>query len=113
MVEDFLTSFGSLLQSGSAAGQLTPEALVLPYLCSVLGALVLGKFTGNLGNLTMPLNCSALFLGAMASTWLLSGINLPMDHVVQQPLLVSMIGMVAGAFAMMWWLRGDKAHAGI
>ncbi|MBC8036762.1 MAG: hypothetical protein H7X89_06060 [Rhizobiales bacterium] len=92
-------------------GELPPEALLLPYLCSVLGALVLGKFTGNLGHLTLPVNCLALFLGAMASTWLLHGIDLPMDHAVHQPLLVSMLGMMAGAFAMMWWLRRDNVHS--
>ena len=111
MLEDVLMSINSLVPGGSSAASLPPEVLPLPYLCSVLGALVLGRFTGNLGNLTMPLNCAALFIGAMVSTWLLRGIDLPMDHSVQQPLLVSMIGMVAGAFAMMWWLRKDNLHA--
>jgi hypothetical protein len=112
MLEDLLTTINSFIPSGSALGQqLPPEALPLPYLCSVLGALVLGKFTGNLGSLTLLVNAVALFTGAMISTWLLRGIDLPMDHSLHQPLLVSMIGMLAGAFAMMWWLRDDNALA--
>lgn len=109
MVGELLTGVSSLM-SGDG-GQLSSHALLLSYLCSVLGALVLGKFTGDLGNLTMPLNCSALFLGAVTATWLLRGLNLPMDHSLHQPLLVSMIGMLFGAFAMMWWLRGNNAPA--
>ena len=108
MVGDFLTSVGVLVSED--AGPLSSNALLLPYLCSLLGAFVLGRFTGDLGNLTMPVNCGALFLGAAGATWLLHGIDLPMDHTIHQPLLVSMIGMLAGAFAMMWWLRGDKVQ---
>lgn len=110
MLEDFLVSIGSLVPTGSAMEQLPPDALLLPYLCSILGAMVLGKFTSNLGNLTLVLNCTALFIGASISTWLMRGIDLPMDHAIHQPLLVSMIGMLAGAFAMMWWLRSNNAH---
>ena len=110
MFENLLTGIDSLIPTGGGT-VLPPEALPFPYICSVLGAMVLGKFTGNLGSLTLVVNATALFFGAMLSSWLLRGIELPMDHAVHQPLLVSMIGMVAGALAMMWFLRSDNAHA--
>ncbi len=110
MLEDFLITVNSLVPSWTGES-LPPEALPLPYISSALGALVLTKFTGSFGSLTIPLNCSVLFLGAMISTWLLQGIELPMDRAVHQPLLVSMIGMLVGAFAMMLWLRSDNLHA--
>src|SRR4051812_41457904 len=112
MLEDLLITINSFIPDGSAMGQqLPPDALPLPYVSSLFGALVLGKFTGNFGNLTMLLNASALFLGAMMSTWLFHGIDLPIDHSLHQPLLVTMIGMLVGAFGMMWWLKGDNLHA--
>ncbi|MGH6855094.1 MAG: hypothetical protein ACREDN_06715 [Aestuariivirga sp.] len=111
MLEEILTTIQSLVPTGASGASLPPEALPIPYLCSALGALILGRYTGNFGNLTMPLNYSALFIGAMLSTWALRGIDLPVDHAIYQPLLVSMVGMLGGAFAMMWWLRQDNLHA--
>ncbi len=109
MVGEFLNSIGSLMSGDT--GPLSSQAMLLPYVCSVVGALVLGRFTGDLGNLTLPINCAALFLGAMGATWLLQGLNLPMDQSLHQPLLVSLSGMLIGAFAMIWWLRGNSAPA--
>jgi len=109
MIEELLTAFSSILPSWSAQS-LPPEALPLPYLCSILGAFVLGRYTGNLGNLTMALNFCALFLGAMLSTWLFKGLELPMDRAVHQPLLVALIGMLVSAFAMIWWLGKENVH---
>ena len=111
MLKDLLISIISSVPDGSGMGQLaSADALPLTYLCSLLGALVLGRFTGNFGNLTMLLNVSALFIGAAFSNWLFHGIDLPMDHSLHQPLLISMIGMLMAAFAMMWWLQRDNLH---
>lgn len=111
MIEDVLMSIATLLPSAPSVGVIPSDQLPLPYLCSGLGAPILGKFTGSLGAITMPLNYSALFIGAMLSNSLLHGIDLPVDHALLQPLLVSMAGMLVGAFCMMWWLRDDNAHA--
>ena len=50
-----------------------------------------------------------LFIGAMLANWLLHGIELPIDRAVHQPLLVSLIGMIAWAPVMMFWLHPDGA----
>lgn len=86
------------------------EALPLSYICSGAGAYILGKFTGSIGSLTVPLNCSALFIGAITANWLLAGLDLPMDQSLDQPLLVSLLGMLVSAFFMMWWFRAEGTH---
>ena len=110
MLEEVLMSITSLAPNMPAIDALPAGALPIPYLCSILGALILSKFTGRLGNLTMPLNCAALFIGAMLSTSLLSGIDLPVEHGLLQPLFVSLVGMLVGAFLMMFWLQRDNAY---
>ena len=109
MLEDVLMSITSLVPSAPVVGALPAEALPIPYLCSILGALILSKFTGKMGNLTVPLNCAVLFIGAMVSTSLLRGIDFPIGHGLLQPLFVSMVGMLGGAFVMMFWLQRDNA----
>ncbi len=109
MLEEVLMSIASLAPKMPAIDALPADALPIPYLCSILGALILSKFTGRLGNLTVLLNCAALFIGAMLSTSLLSGIDLPVEHGLLQPLFVSLVGMLAGAFTMMFWLQRDNA----
>ena len=108
MLEDVLSSIATLIPSGGAQESVPVDSLPITYLATVLGALVLCRFTGRVGSLTMPLNCSALFIGALLSNWALGGLDLPMDHELQQPLFITMLGMLAGAFVMMWWLQDDN-----
>src|SRR5947207_1381606 len=108
MLEDVVSSIATFNPMGGVHDNLPVDSLPITYLVIVLGALVLCRFTGRVGALTMPLNCSVLFIGAVLSNWLLGGLDLPMDHQLQQPLLISMIGMVAGACVMMWWLQDDN-----
>lgn len=109
MIEQILTLSLSSITSLVDTGPMPPEAVSISSLFSGVGALILGKFTGSIGGLTMPINYSALFLGAMASNWLLHGIDLPIDKSLQQPMLVTMIGMVFAAFVMMRWLNNEHA----
>jgi hypothetical protein len=90
---------------------LPPESVSMSSLFSGAGALILGKFTGGVGSLTLPINYSAMFIGAVAANWLLGGIQLPMDQQLQQPLLITLGGMLIGAFAMLWWMQTDAASA--
>ncbi|MGQ0486156.1 MAG: hypothetical protein ACT4SY_12495 [Hyphomicrobiales bacterium] len=88
---------------------LPPESVSMSSLFSGAGTMILGKFTSGVGYLTMPLNYFAMFAGAVAANWLLGGIELPMDQQLQQPLLITLGGMLIGAFAMLWWMH--SAHA--
>ncbi len=89
---------------------LPPESVSMASLFSGAGAMILGKFTGGVGSLTLPLNYSAMFIGAIVANWLLGGIQLPMDQQLQQPMLITLGGMLLGAFAMMWWIQSDQAE---
>ena len=106
MLEELLMS-GLPTASGvfsAGPGYVPPEAVSLSSLFSGAGAVILGKFTGSVGALTMPMNYSALFIGALAANWMFRGVHLPMDQQIQQPLLVTLGGMLIGAFSMMWWM---------
>jgi hypothetical protein len=109
-MEDLLYSISSLFGTLKDFDSLSPDLLPLTGMFSGGGALILSKFTGSIGNLTLPLNCSALFLGAMVSNWLLQNLKLPLESAVEAPLLMSMLGMTVASFAMMWWLQGDSVR---
>lgn len=95
---------------GGGTGYVEPEAVSLSTLFSGAGAVILEKFTGNVGALTMPMNYAALFVGALMANWAFSGLNLPMDQQLQQPMLITLGGMLIGAFSMLWWLRPRVVH---
>ena len=86
---------------------LTPDILPLTGLFALVGGLILSRFTGSIGNLTLPINCSALFIGAMTANWLTQNFKLPLDSAVEAPLAVSMVGMIVSSLGMLWWLQGD------
>jgi H+/Cl- antiporter ClcA len=108
MLEELLYSLSSPLSWLPDPGSLSEETLPLSLLFSSAGALILSKFTGTMGGLTLPLNVSALFIGSMLSNWLLQGLDLRIDQQIHQPLFVSMAGMILAAFAMMWWIQDDR-----
>ena len=89
---------------------LSPDLLPLTALFALLGGLILTKFTGSFGNLTLPMNMSALFIGAMSSNWVLKNIDLPVGSAIEAPMLVSMIGMTFASMMMLWWLQGDAVR---
>jgi hypothetical protein len=89
---------------------LPPESVSMSSLFSGAGAVILGKFTGGVGSLTLPLNYSAMFIGAIASNWFLGGIDLPVEQPIQQPMLITLGGMLLGAFAMMWWIQSEHSE---
>ena len=89
---------------------LSPDLLPLTALFALIGGLILTKFTGSFGNLTLPMNISALFIGAMASNWVLKTVKLPVESTIEAPLMVSMLGMTFASFCMLWWLQGDAVR---
>jgi uncharacterized membrane protein YhhN len=104
MEDLFYMIFGSLKDYES----LSPDMLPLTALFALVGGLILSKFTGSIGSLTLPINCSAMFLGAMGSNWLLQNLKLPVEGTIEAPLMISMMGMTAASACMMWWLQGDS-----
>jgi uncharacterized membrane protein YhhN len=87
---------------------LSPDMLPLTGLFALVGGLILSKFTGSIGNLTLPINVSALFIGAMGANWLLQNFKLPLSSAVEAPLAMSVVGMTIASYIMLWWLKGDQ-----
>ncbi len=89
---------------------LSPDLMPLTAMFAVIGGVILTRFTGSFGNLTLPMNISALFIGAMSSNSLLKHVRLPVESTVEAPMLASMIGMTLASLAMIWWLQGDAVR---
>ena len=64
------------------------EAMLTSLLFSAAGALLLSRFTGAIGHLTLPLNFSALFIGTGSGQLLLDGIDVPAIQYEQEVLIV-------------------------
>lgn len=111
MLENLITMDLPSISDLFGSGVLPPESVSMSSIFSGAGAVILSKFTGSVGGLTMPLNYSAMFIGAIAANWFLGGIVLPMDQQLQQPMLITLGGMLIGAFAMLWWMQTDAAQA--
>ena len=81
------------------------EALMMSVLFSAAGAVVLSKFTGSLGHLTIPLNFSALFVGTVITNTLLDGIDIPTIQYQQEIVLFTVLGLICGSFGLLWCVR--------
>ena len=108
-MEDLLYSISSIFDGSGIATQ-SENGWALTVMFAAAGALILTRFTGSIGALTVPLNFSALYIGANISDWLLQNIKLPVDRTVELPMLVTMAGMTLASFAMLWWLQGDSVR---
>lgn len=109
MLEDILNSIASWIPAGGAQPVASDGTLPINYICSVLGGLILSKFTGNVGVFTIPLNVAALFIGATLASTYLQRFDLPFDRTLEQPLIGAVIGMSVAAIVMMIWLKRDNA----
>ena len=85
------------------------EALLASLFFSAGGALLLSRFTGAIGDLTLPLNFSALFIGTALANILLDGIDIPAIQYEQEVMLFTLIGLVTGSFAMLWCIRPEHS----
>jgi hypothetical protein len=106
-MEGVVYSISSLFEVRGFEAVQSENTLLLIWLFSLAGALILTRHTGTIGNLTFPLNFSAVFIGATLSNWALQNLNLPIDRIVELPMLVSMVGITIASFIMIWWLQGD------
>ncbi len=82
--------------------RMSAEVLVTCVLFSTIGAIILGKFTGNFGNVTFPLNFSVLFIGAFITNCAFDGLDIPSLQYQHQVLVLTVIGMISGSFGLMW-----------
>ena len=113
IMEDLLYGISSLFDGLFSGGGIPTQAdngWALTLMFAAAGALILTRFTGNVGALTIPLNFSALYIGANISNWILQNVKLPVDRTVELPMLVIMAGMTLASFAMLWWLQGDSVR---
>ena len=85
------------------------EALFMSLVFSAAGSILLAKFTGTIGHLTIPLNFSALFIGAGFTNLVLDGIDIPAIQYQQEVLLFTILGLITGSFAMLWCVRPERS----
>lgn len=112
MLEGILYNLTSWLPAG-AGDQVAGHhgALPLSYLCSVGGAVILGKFTGSVGMLTTPLNFAALFIGSYFTEQGARQLNLHIDRFIELPLFSTLAGMTVAALCMMMWMKREDGIA--
>lgn len=110
MLSEVVYSINAFFTTIPNLGDLPSESVPLSVVFSLAGALILGRFTGNMGTLTFPINFSAVFIGTTMSNWLLGGIKFEAADPIQGPMLVSMAGMVLASLLMMRWLQSDRAR---
>jgi uncharacterized membrane protein YhhN len=89
---------------------LSPHLLPLTLFFATVGGLILSKFTGSIGNLTLPINSSALFIGAMGANWLTASVKLPLNSALEAPMAVSLAGMTVVSFLMLMYIQGDSVR---
>jgi hypothetical protein len=88
---------------------LSPEKVSIAAIFSGAGSVILGKFTGSVGYLTLPMNYCALFFGAVMGNWALSGVRIPMlDATFQTPMLFAVAGMIVTALAVLMFTKTEQ-----
>jgi hypothetical protein len=110
-VENLLSLFGSggiwlnWLPGFGRISDLPTETFSVSAIFSGAGAVILGKFTGHLGMIAMPLNYVGLLIGALLANWAFSGVSLPLAGDLQSPIVYAISGMCVTGLAMMAILR--------
>jgi hypothetical protein len=87
---------------------LPTEAVSVSAIFSGSGAVILGKFTSNVGAITLPINYCALFGGALVSNWVLQGTYLPYGNHIQTAVVFAIAGMTVTALSMMCFLPSEE-----
>jgi hypothetical protein len=110
LVENFLSDLGSggiwlNWLPGFGLFDLPPRTLSVAAIFAGICAVILCKFTGKLGALTLPLNYIALLVGALAANRVLDGISVPLAGELQAPIVYALSGMCIAGVMMMALLR--------
>jgi hypothetical protein len=82
--------------------RMTAQVLTTCIVFSTIGACILGKFTGNFGNVTYPLNFSVLFIGSFIANCAFDGLDIASIHYQQQVLMLTVGGMISASFGLLW-----------
>src|SRR4051794_23615192 len=85
---------------------LPSQTFLISAVFSMIGAVILGRFTGNIGALTFPLNYSVLFIAAVLSNYALSGLRVGLPG-LPAPVLFTVCGMTWGGLSMLALLRKE------
>lgn len=106
MLEDMLFQITSWIPT--AGGEPAAHGgLPLSTVCSVGGAMILSKFTGSLGMITVPVNAAALYVGASIFSMFTDRFDLPLERGLEQPLLTTIVGMIMAGLLMLVWMKRD------
>ena len=81
--------------------RISSHAVTMSIIFSAFGSLILAKIIGNFGNITIPLNFSALFVGAILSNSALDSIHVVALRYDEKVLLVTLAGMLCTSLTMM------------
>src|SRR5262249_8614451 len=113
LVENLLSNFGSggiwlnWLPSFGHVLDLPSATFSVSAVFSGAGAVILGKFTTNLGAFTLPFNYIGLMIRALLANWGLAGIHLPLAGDLQAPIIFALAGMsITGVLMMAIFRRG-------
>jgi uncharacterized membrane protein YfcA len=87
------------------------KAVQMSLIFSIIGTVLLTRVTAALGNLTIPLNFTALLIGSIGANYLLSDVVMPFEPKYQKPFIVSLGGMMVAAIIMMIFLKTEQAKA--
>ena len=82
--------------------RMSAQVLTTCIVFSTIGACILGRFTGNFGNVTYPLNFAVLFIGSFLANCAFDGLEIPALHYQQQVLMFTVGGMLSASFGLLW-----------
>ena len=89
--------------------RITGQVFTTCVIFSVIGAIILSRFTGSFGNVTYPLNFAVLFLGAVITNSALRGIDIPVLQHQHQVLMFTVAGMLETSFTFLWLTGARKS----
>jgi hypothetical protein len=87
--------------------RVSSEVMSMCAALSVVGAIILAKFTGSIGTITFPVHFCTLLIGTILTNGILNGIDIPAFQYQQEAFVYSIGGMISTSFAMLWFTGVD------